>query len=1131
MSQDAQLDYGKLVTRFRMARHAWKRAAMLSGAVVVVIEGIGTLTLATLADVLFSPSLPGRVAILVGAAGVVGFFTVRHVFKPLVRRITNKQLALYLEERNPQFEGALIAAAEFGPDDSFHGRQAQIIESILQEAVKRAEKLDVRKAVDLTRFRKYGMVAGTLVVVYVAAGVLMPATVGSRFARLMTPWRPTTEEIIAAAKTQPVRFALSQGDGEILRGSVFELEAVLSRQPAEEVVFHFRSLTDPSASSTFKTLSMKELEKLNTYQGTLPDVNEGFEFFVSSGSFKSETHKVAVYDPLVVKSIEITTSFPSYMKFADRIEKSDQADVSAPIGSTVAVRFITNRPVLSGDVLWEKGNPLHGTIDAQHKETLAVSFPVKDTTTFQYTIKDAAGQIFTSRNSAKVTAVVDQPPTIKMVKPGPSFSGNPLSEIAFLADVADDFGLDVGELVVSRTLDGAVKEERFPLSFESDPKQDAVTATKANATLALESLTPKVMPGEVLVCHMEVRDRKGQPAFSDLTVVDVTPFESWAYFIEENMQPHAHEHFLIEPVISATWRLQSSKNELAPRDFLKQGDEIAATMVDAASGEIVPYFSRLHKTPVQIMHGEKAMKLAQNAHDNLTKHDTNGALVNLQLALAELKLSGYTEMVVMHQPITEPPAAEQAKFQEEMKRMAALMQQAAPKTSENAAKDAHAELDAAAQAAKAEELKKAQAQVVDQLKQAAAQQQAEGAKAMKATADKQTEIAKQTEALAQTVRQSAHDDEKAQAAGELSAAAQNMTEAAAQMQAANASDALAKAQTALQQLTSASDKLNANSQDRINQLLAQAAAMAQELHRKQEDLLKQTKADPTAADIKALSEGQVQLTTSVGQLNEKLANLQKIAAVGALKLETSKHVDEAVLEIKRAHLQQQMTDAAVELASNSTTSAVPHQNKALAALAHVKDELVVADNARATDLTTALAQAKAQAQALNDKLTQLAAKPETQPADQAQTKPGQAQAKADEQPKTGEQPATQAKAAPKLSPQQRQELAAKAADDAARLARQLASRDFAKNDQAFAHDIQTLQQMAQDPAKMTQDLAKTSPPKDIAGLAGRLSDKLESAYDADLAAKKLFAAQREECPPQYRPFVNAYFEALSKQAK
>ncbi len=54
--------------------------------------------------------------------------------------------------------------------------------------------------------------------------------------------------------------------------------------------------------------------------------------------------------------------------------------------------------------------------------------------------------------------------------------------------------------------------------------------------------------------------------------------------------------------------------------------------------------------------------------------------------------------------------------------------------------------------------------------------------------------------------------------------------------------------------------------------------------------------------------------------------------------------------------------------------------------------------------------------------------------------------------------------------------------------------------------------------------------QDVTGIVGRIDDKIEAEIEAKSAAGKLFSSQREECPPNYRQFVNKYFEALSQVA-
>ena len=1140
------LDYSRLLVRFKAARRAWKRAAVLSGAVVVVIEALGALTLAVLADILFAPSPAGRIAILAAALVTVAFFVAGHVIQPLVRTITDRQLAIYLEERSPEFEGALIAAAEFGPDAAFKGRQAEIVDLILREAVQRVERFDLRKAIDLGRFRKHGLMAVVLVGAYLAAGLLMPEAVGSRLARLAAPWQLTPEEEAArqaaAHKVQPIAFSLSRGDSEILRGSAFELEATLSRQSSDPVLLHFRWLSERGTDSAWKVLSMKELEKLNAYQATLTDVNEDCEFFVSSGPYKSDPYRVAVYDPLVIKGFEIATRLPDYMKLPDRVETAETADVTAPVGSIVTMKILTNRPLRSGSLLWGQGKPSDGTVAVGQNTALAVSFPVQQTASFRYRVSDVNQQVVESPVPATVTAVIDQPPAVKLIKPGPTVNGNPLSEIPFLAEASDDFGLGGGDLVVARTLDGKIQERRFPLAFDAPIADKAVTSGKASAVLALEDLTPTIAPGEALTCYLEIRDRKGQVTVSDLSLVSVGPFEQWAYFMQETH--HAHAHYYLEPVITATWELHRAKRTMAPKEFDKQAEYIAASMLDPKTQTIVPYIALGHLHGERFEHGKKGMAMAQAAHDALGGHDTAAALADLQIALAEFKAAGYTEMLVVNLPPAGQKQEDAAKFQQEMHRMSALMEKQPAGGAD--AKDSHAEESAAAQAARAEALKQAQAQVVQQIKQAMAQPQARSQDRAQTTAGKESSLGAEAQSLAAGVKQNARGDaEKAAASTSLAVAAQTLHEAAGAMKTGNLPQTLMKAESAYQQLAAASDKLNAGSQERVNQLLADAAALGVELHRKQSSLLQQSQAGAKEHEARQLGQQQVELTARVRNLQEILAGLQKVEAAGAMKPEAGKHVQETAQIVKRSRLEQKMTNAAIELAAANARGAVPHQTKATEALAKIRDELLAANSARAVDMATALAQAKAQAKALQEKLQQMGAKAESKPDERgkplSQDSPPSPRAPRDvvPLPQAGEggpgteskpKPDAQGEKATQPAPAARKELAQEAADDADRLAQQLAARDFARGNQAFAEDVAAFQGMVKDRPKLATELENLSATPDrLAALTRRVSDRLEAAHAATLAAKRVFAAQREECPPQYRQLVNRYFEALSKQ--
>ena len=208
-------------------------------------------------------------------------------------------------------------------------------------------------------------------------------------------------------------------------------------------------------------------------------------------------------------------------------------------------------------------------------------------------------------------------------------------------------------------------------------------------------------------------------------------------------------------------------------------------MVDPKTKQLHEYFNPEHVSGEKLEHGKQAMKFAGQAHDALAKHDEAAALSLLQIALAELKLSGYTELVHMSQP---PPGANSAAdvptgTSPEARVGRRKRRQRSPAAK---ARKPKSEKNSAADAAQAEEVKKAQAEVVEQIKQAMAKSPAQGKKQAEATANKESKLAEKTHELAKTVKANAAGSKEKQAAGsELTGAAQSQHEAAAAMKAGN----------------------------------------------------------------------------------------------------------------------------------------------------------------------------------------------------------------------------------------------------------------------------------------------------------------------------------------------------------
>ena len=406
----------------------------------------------------------------------------------------------------------------------------------------------------------------------------------------------------------------------------------------------------------------------------------------------------------------------------------------------------------------------------------------------------------------------------------------------------------------------------------------------------------------------------------------------------------------------------------------------------------------------------------------------------------------------------------------------------------------------------------------------------------------QKELSQKTKELASKANQSAgakpESSQKA-AAEKLEQAAKAMAEAAKDFEAGRKPEGQAKAQLAQKALADAHAAATKSSGDKLEQAIRQVVEHAEALLEDQKDL--RTKTETTAKamgsnpalDAAQAKDLQAQAGTQAGlqgrsvALNAEIVAFNDGLAKGA-KPEIQTALKEAVNIIRRSQPEKAMAGAVVDLNLNAPGTAVGEQVKAEGTLAKIIESLRHADDAASASHAAQVKRA-AEAAKQAQKSAQAAAQPKS--AEAAQPKPGEAaQPKPAEgaQAKPGEAPQPKPGAQPKeggAKPQPKDGGSAKQlAKDIARLDQYLADRDLVDK-----KETEELKEISKDQAELEKSLAVDEGKlKAVTNLVNRISAKLEAELESTADAGKLFSAQREECPPSYRQFVNKYFEALSE---
>jgi hypothetical protein len=147
-------------------RRRWRHKMALRGAALVV-GGTALILLASSVciDALrFSPRaiLWFRLAALVAVIAIIAFWLVR----PLRRRVSDGQVALYVEEHEPSLEASILSAVET-VETAEASASPQLIEKLVEQAIERCRTLNTSQTIGRTARRRF---AGAIVAVIVAIG-------------------------------------------------------------------------------------------------------------------------------------------------------------------------------------------------------------------------------------------------------------------------------------------------------------------------------------------------------------------------------------------------------------------------------------------------------------------------------------------------------------------------------------------------------------------------------------------------------------------------------------------------------------------------------------------------------------------------------------------------------------------------------------------------------------------------------------------------------------------------------------------------------------------------------------------------------------------------------------------------
>lgn len=508
MSGREHLDLLNIV---RQVRRRWRMKIAMRGATAVL--GIGAVLLLAAAFglqwVRFAPAfiIGFRVALVLAFLIVAGLFVVR----PLLRRVSDEQVALYLEEHEPRLEAAIISAVEHAKAEgtgstliSDDSRSPALVARLVESAIEKCTTTRAPLQVERKMLARYG--AGAAAVVALA---LVTFGVGPNYLRqAISALLSITGDVQAAA---PYRITVTPGDATIPKGADQGIVAKLSGFTTPDATLYVRTTAD----GAFEKMPLIPGEH-GSFDAMLFDVAAQTEYYVEAEGVQSRHFTLNVVDLPYVQTLKLEYRFPAYTGMEPEVVENG-GDIAVIGGTQVLAQITPTMKTPGGRIIVNDKQqvPLKVAADG----TLSAAFVAAADGFYRVELDAPTGERVAASPQFTIDILSDQAPRVSFSKPGRDTTATSIEEVYVEAHAEDDFGVRDLELVYA--VNGG--DEKTVKLFSGDRRLADVSA---GHTFYLEELGVKA--GDSVSYYARAADNNGEAGnrqTSDIYFMRIRPFK------------------------------------------------------------------------------------------------------------------------------------------------------------------------------------------------------------------------------------------------------------------------------------------------------------------------------------------------------------------------------------------------------------------------------------------------------------------------------------------------------------------------------------------------------------------------------------------------------------------------------
>ncbi len=573
---------------------------------------------------------------IVAIAAILGML-VWFVIRPLLPRLHDEQVALYLEEHERSLKASVITAVEMQNSErasTLPVRSPALIDRLTTTALERVRLAGDGKAIDAGELKANGGILAAVIGAALLLTIFGPPALRNGLKLVALPWRGDAASTLFSIAVEPGNATVAKGGDEMISANLrgFQSDRV-------------ELLVRPADSTTWTRLPMTP-DSNGVFAFRLFDIGSKTQYSVEANGVRSNTYTLDVSNLPFVKQIDLQYRYPAYTQLPPS-DVDSTGDIAALKGTIVRVRVAPTVPSNGGRIIVEGGDTLKlvPTDDGKLMAMLRVDKPGF----YKVELQGPDGRMVTGSLNYTIDVLPDRPPTIQFTKPGRDTKVLSVDEVYTEVRAQDDYG--VAKVDLHFSVNGGADQT---MSLHDGAK--AIKDISAGYTFMLEGM--KLEPGDVVSYYAHATDNNAvagaQGASTDIYFLQVRPFEN-DYRQQQGgggggggggQQNDANQLSQTErEIIAATFKtardsLQTDKKSLdenlatlrlSQQRLREQTSQLASRLVERGIAQGDSNWSKI----AQIL--PKAAAEMDTAEKNLTKGAPTSALQPEQRALAQLQ--------------------------------------------------------------------------------------------------------------------------------------------------------------------------------------------------------------------------------------------------------------------------------------------------------------------------------------------------------------------------------------------------------------------------------------------------------------------------------------------------------------